>query len=134
MNKAPHASLTSAHVVADHTFQQVQRTGTETPDKFVATVFYVCNDCDLATLDVNDDAFSGVFEPRPLDKCLRSDPLSLSQGFPLEEANCPLRKEWLAELKAKHFNHTRRQIRKRFYESNLYHSLLYWPPAKIRIE
>lgn len=47
--------LTGAHVVADATFVQVQKT--TDPRKYVARVAAAAHDCDLALLSVEDDAF-----------------------------------------------------------------------------
>lgn len=47
--------LTNAHVVADHTFIEVQRDGK--PDRFEAEVLAVSHDADLALLEVKDPAF-----------------------------------------------------------------------------
>ncbi|GJP31178.1 hypothetical protein CLOM_g9838 [Closterium sp. NIES-68] len=52
--------LTSAHVVADHTFVLVRRHGS--PKKFLATVEAVAHDCDLALLSVKDPATVGKGE------------------------------------------------------------------------
>ncbi|CAI7819157.1 unnamed protein product [Closterium sp. NIES-53] len=52
--------LTSAHVVADHTFVLVRRHGS--PKKFLATVEAVAHDCDLALLSVKDPASVGSGE------------------------------------------------------------------------
>lgn len=47
--------LTNAHVVSDHTFITVKRSGQT--KKFVARVRYVAHECDLAVLEVDDRSF-----------------------------------------------------------------------------
>ena len=53
--------LTGAHVIADATFIQVQKSSD--PNKAVASVEAVCHDSDLALLRVNDETFLGDVEP-----------------------------------------------------------------------
>lgn len=73
--------LTSAHVVSDHTFIQVRRTGQAT--KYTATVETVAHDCDLAILKVEDQSFFSGTSPIELGELPKIRNKVYVCGFPV---------------------------------------------------
>ncbi len=58
--------LTNAHVVSDTRFLLVQKHGD--PKRYLAEVLFAGHDCDLAVLEVRDDAFFNGTKPLKFDK------------------------------------------------------------------
>ncbi len=74
--------LTNAHVVSDARVIEVQKAGDAR--KWAARVKYIGHDCDLAMLEVQDDAFYENTRPMSLSKNLpRLDDEVVVVGFPL---------------------------------------------------
>jgi len=72
--------LTNAHVVADQTLVEVQREGSG--NTYTASVEYVCHSCDLALLNVSDDAFFEGATPLKLDGLPELQSQVAVYGFP----------------------------------------------------
>jgi len=72
--------LTNAHVVADQTLVEVQREGSG--NTYTAAVEYVCHTCDLALLNVKDDAFFEGSTPLKLDGLPELQSRVAVYGFP----------------------------------------------------
>jgi len=72
--------LTNAHVVADQTLVEVQREGSG--NTYTASVEYVCHTCDLALLNVKDDAFFEGAQPLKLDGLPELQSHVAVYGFP----------------------------------------------------
>eukprot|EP01063_Lacrimia_lanifica_P014595 TRINITY_DN21157_c0_g1_i1.p1 TRINITY_DN21157_c0_g1~~TRINITY_DN21157_c0_g1_i1.p1 ORF type:complete len:601 (+),score=171.10 TRINITY_DN21157_c0_g1_i1:38-1840(+) len=75
--------LTAAHVVANQTFVQVQRSGVASPDKYIAQVYAVRHECDLAVLSVDDDEFWDGLSAAPIGALPAHRDVVLVAGFPV---------------------------------------------------
>lgn len=102
--------LTSAHVVADQTFLQVQRAGMETPDKYVATVEAVCNDGDLALLDVEDEDFWKGIKPAQLGRMPEMRSIVLVAGFPIGGGELSITEGVVCRTEGQTYHHSRRKL------------------------
>jgi S1-C subfamily serine protease len=72
--------LTNAHVVSDHTFITVKRSGQT--KKYVARVKYVAHDCDLAVLSVDDQKFFPSETPLEIGELPRVTDEVAVYGYP----------------------------------------------------
>jgi len=72
--------LTNAHVVADQTLVEVQREGSG--NTYTASVEYVCHTCDLALLNVKNNAFFEGSTPLKLDGLPELQSHVAVYGFP----------------------------------------------------
>jgi len=102
--------LTAAHCVADQTFIQVQRTGVESPDMFVATVHAVRHECDLALLAVDDDAFWEELEPTPMGSVPRHRSLILVAGFPVGGEELSITEGVVSRIEGQLYTHSNRRL------------------------
>jgi S1-C subfamily serine protease len=103
--------LTSAHVVQDQAFLQVTRTGMETPDKYVATVYAVCHDCDLALLNVEGgSSFWDGMEPVRVGEIPQVRSIVLVAGFPIGGGELSVTEGVVSRIEGQKYSHTRREL------------------------
>lgn len=102
--------LTAAHVVADQTFLQVQRTGVESPDKFVASVHAVRHECDLALLSVDSPEFWDGLNPARLGSVPRHRSLVLVAGFPVGGEELSITEGVVSRIEGQPYAHSRRNL------------------------
>jgi S1-C subfamily serine protease len=99
--------LTGAHVVADATFVQIQKSSD--PDRALATVEAVSHDCDLALLNVEGPALKGI-EPAPLgDLPSRRDKVSVV-GFPVGGEEISITEGVVSRVEVQRYTHSQRQM------------------------
>lgn len=100
--------LTGAHVVADATFIQVQKSSD--PNKAVARVEAVCHDSDLALLRVNDDNFLEDVEPADIGEFpdLR-DTVSVV-GYPVGGEEISITQGVVSRLEVQKYDHSQRRL------------------------
>ena len=95
-----------AHVVADATFLQVQRTAN--PEKTVARVKSICHDCDLALLEVTDPNFMDGVEIAELGELPNlQDRVSVS-GFPVGGDEVSITEGVVSRIQVQHYAHSQR--------------------------
>lgn len=109
-NGAGRQILTAAHVVAHHTFVQVQRTGVETPDKYVAQVAAVWHECDLAILEVEDSEFWKGLSPAPLGRMPEIRSIVLVAGFPIGGGELSITEGVVSRIEGQMYSHSRRRL------------------------
>jgi len=103
--------LTAAHVVADQTFVQVQRLGVEKPDKYVATVYAVSHDCDLALLSVEDTSeFWKELEPAELGRIPRRRSVVLVAGFPVGGEELSITEGVVSRIEGQRYSQSQRRL------------------------
>ena len=102
--------LTAAHVVAHQTFVQVQRIGVETPDKYVATMYAIWHDCDLAILQVEDEAFWDGLEPAVLGDLPEIRSIVLVAGFPIGGGELSVTEGVVSRIEDQQYAHTHRRL------------------------
>ena len=100
--------LTGAHVIADATFIQVQRSSD--PNKAVARVEAVCHDSDLALLRVSDPAFLEDVEPAEIGEFpdLR-DTVSVV-GYPVGGEEISITQGVVSRLEVQKYDHSQRRL------------------------
>lgn len=100
--------LTGAHVIADATFIQVQKSSD--PNKAVARVEAVCHDGDLALLRVNDPAFLEDVEPADIGEFpdLR-DTVSVV-GYPVGGEEISITQGVVSRLEVQKYDHSQRRL------------------------
>ena len=104
----PGQILTSAHVVADATFIQVQRISA--PNKVMATVVGICHDADLALLEVEDKAFMrGVKVPKLGDLPSRRDRVAVI-GFPVGGDEVSITEGVVSRIEVQRYTHSQRHL------------------------
>eukprot|EP00656_Telonema_subtile_P049483 TRINITY_DN6163_c0_g1_i2.p1 TRINITY_DN6163_c0_g1~~TRINITY_DN6163_c0_g1_i2.p1 ORF type:complete len:579 (+),score=138.73 TRINITY_DN6163_c0_g1_i2:166-1902(+) len=100
--------LTAAHVVSDQTFLQVQRPGTENPDKHVAGVYAVCHECDLALLEVQKASFWEGMDPCALARLPSHRDLVLVAGFPVGGEELSVTEGVVSRIEGQPYSHSER--------------------------
>ena len=104
----PRQILTSAHVVADATFIQVQRISA--PNKVVAKVVGICHDADLALLEVEDkDFMRGVTVPPLGNMPSRSDRVAVV-GFPVGGDEVSITEGVVSRIEVQRYTHSQRHL------------------------
>jgi len=104
----PKQILTSAHVVADATFIQVQRISA--PNKVVAKVVGICHDSDLALLEVEDASFMrGVKVPPLGDLPSRRDRVAVI-GFPVGGDEVSITEGVVSRIEVQRYTHSQRHL------------------------
>ncbi len=100
--------LTSAHVVADATFIQVQRISA--PNKVVAKVVGICHDADLALLEVDDATFMrGVTIPKLGTLPTRRDRVAVI-GFPVGGDEVSITEGVVSRIEVQRYTHSQRHL------------------------
>lgn len=99
--------LSAAHVVANQTFLQVGLVGD--PEKYVAHVHAICDDCDLALLSVDSTGFWKSVKPISLasDPPLRS--LVLVAGFPVGGNELSVTEGVVSRIETQKYSHSGRE-------------------------
>jgi S1-C subfamily serine protease len=77
---AGHRILTAAHVIANHMFIQVRKSGDT--KKYTAEVEVAAHDCDLALFRVNDDSFFCDTQPVDIGELVEPGDEVTAYGFP----------------------------------------------------
>ncbi len=99
--------LTGAHVIADATFIQVQKSSD--PNKAVARVEAVCHDSDLALLGVSDASFLGDVEPAEIgDFPDLRDTVSVV-GYPVGGEEISITQGVVSRLEVQKYDHSQRR-------------------------
>jgi S1-C subfamily serine protease len=100
--------LTGAHVIADATFIQVQKSSD--PNKAVARVEAVCHDSDLALLRVADPAFLADVEPAGIgDFPDLRDTVSVV-GYPVGGEEISITQGVVSRLEVQKYDHSQRRL------------------------
>jgi S1-C subfamily serine protease len=100
--------LTSAHVVADATFIQVQRISDT--NKVVARVIGICHDSDLALLEVEEATFMrGVKVPKLGDLPTRRDRVAVV-GFPVGGDELSITEGVVSRIEVQRYTHSQRYL------------------------
>ena len=104
--------LTAAHVVADQTFLQVQRSGNQDPNKYIASVYAICHDCDLALLKVaQDDAeFWEGLNPAPIGQIPKLRSVVLAAGFPVGGEQISITEGVVSRIEGQSYSHSYREL------------------------
>mmetsp|Transcript_30424 Transcript_30424/g.76410 ORF Transcript_30424/g.76410 Transcript_30424/m.76410 type:complete len:566 (+) Transcript_30424:135-1832(+) len=100
--------LTAAHVVADATFLQVQRT--DDPEMVVATVLAVCHECDLAVLSVSKDAFFKDIQPAELAPFPHLRDKVYVAGFPVGGEELSVTEGVVSRIEGQPYSHSQRYL------------------------
>ena len=105
---APRRILTSAHVVADATFIQVQRISDT--NKIIARVVGICHDADLALLEVDDVGFmKGIKIPKIGDLPSRRDRVVVI-GFPVGGDEVSITEGVVSRIEVQRYTHSQRYL------------------------
>ena len=96
--------LTSAHVVAEQTFLQVQRA--DLPDKYIASVAAVSHELDLAVLTVEDDSFFEGAEPLLIGTLPEVGDRVVALGFPEGGTQLAVTEGVVSRIDRKHYTHS----------------------------
>ncbi|HOC43800.1 MAG TPA: serine protease [Thermoanaerobaculales bacterium] len=96
--------LTSAHVVADQTFLQVQRA--DQADKHVASVAAVSHELDLAVLTVQDDSFFEGAMPLPIGTLPEVGDTVVALGFPEGGSQLAVTEGVVSRIERKLYTHS----------------------------
>ncbi len=105
---APGRILTSAHVVADATFIQVQRISDT--NKLIAHVVGICHDSDLALLQVDDTAFmKGITIPKIGTLPVRRDRVAVI-GFPVGGDEVSITEGVVSRIEVQRYTHSQRYL------------------------
>ncbi len=100
--------LTSAHVVADATFIQVQRISDT--NKIVARVVGICHDSDLALLEVEDSTFmKGITVPKIGNLPKRRDRVAVI-GFPVGGDEVSITEGVVSRIEVQRYSHSQRYL------------------------
>jgi S1-C subfamily serine protease len=100
--------VTGAHVVADATFVQVQKTSD--PDKAIARIVAFGHDCDLALLTVDDDAFWKDLPAARLGDLPRLQDEVSVVGFPTGGEELSITEGVVSRVEIQEYTHSRRQL------------------------
>ena len=105
---APGKILTSAHVVADATFIQVQRISDT--NKLIAHVVGICHDSDLALLQVDEPAFmKGIKIPKIGTLPVRRDRVAVI-GFPVGGDEVSITEGVVSRIEVQRYSHSQRYL------------------------
>lgn len=107
------AILTAAHVVADQTFLQVQRSGNhQDPNKYIAAVYAICHDCDLALLQVQSEHmdFWKDHEPAPIADIPSLRSVVLVAGFPVGGEQLSITEGVVSRIEGQTYSHSFREL------------------------
>lgn len=104
--------LTAAHIVADQTFLQVQRSGNEDANKYIASLYAISHDCDLALLQVADDhtEFWGNLKPAPLAEIPALRSVVLVAGFPVGGEQLSITEGVVSRIEGQRYSHSFREL------------------------
>ena len=100
------AVLTSAHVVANATFLQVQRS--ESSNKPVARVSSLCHDCDLALLEVEGPHFMDRVEPVEIGDLPNLRDRVAVMGFPVGGDEVSVTEGVVSRIEVQRYSHSQR--------------------------
>jgi S1-C subfamily serine protease len=104
----PGLLLTGAHVVANATFLQVQKSSH--PDKAIARVRAVSHDCDLALLEVADPEFLGDIDPAELGAMPKlRDEVSVV-GYPVGGEEISITEGVVSRIEVQRYSHSQRHL------------------------
>ncbi len=104
----PGEVLTGAHVVANATFVQVQKLSDA--DKAVARVKAVCHDCDLALLEVTDEAFAADLPAADVaDFADQGDEVAVV-GFPIGGEEISVTEGVVSRIEVQKYAHSQRYL------------------------
>jgi len=106
--------LTAAHVVGFSTFVQVQRGGIHDPNKYSASIYAICHDCDLALLKVASDESSGNFwkglEPVKIGQIPPLRSVVLMAGFPIGGEQISITEGVISRIEGQPYFHSYREL------------------------
>ena len=100
--------LTNAHVIADHTFIQVQRS--DQARRYKARVLDVSHDADLALLTVDDDDFFADVSPMQLGDLPAPQQEVVVYGFPFGGDSLSITKGVLSRIEHQRYTHSSRSL------------------------
>jgi len=100
--------LTGAHVVANATFLQVQRT--QDPDKVIAHVVGICHDADLALLAVDADDGLGGVEPVEIGELPELRDRVSVVGFPVGGEEVSVTEGVVSRVEVQSYTHSQRDL------------------------
>ena len=100
--------LTGAHVVANSTFIQVQKVSD--PQKPIAEVIGICHDCDLALLEVSDEAFMDGIEAAELGSLPDLRDRVAVVGFPVGGEEVSITEGVVSRLEVQRYSHSQRSL------------------------
>jgi S1-C subfamily serine protease len=100
--------VTGAHVVADATFLQVQKTSD--PNKVLARVVAMGHDCDLALLTVDDDAFWADLPAAELDDLPALREQVAVVGFPTGGEELSITEGVVSRIEVQRYSHSQRYL------------------------
>lgn len=100
--------LTAAHVIANWTFIQVQETSQ--PQKRVAQVAFVCHECDLALLEVDDASFLEGITPAQLGKLPTFRDKVSVVGFPIGGDEISITEGVVSRIEVQQYSHSQRSL------------------------
>src|SRR5690606_21232872 len=104
----PGQVLTGAHVVADATFIQVQKVSD--PNKWVARVEAINNDCDLALLVVDDKRFMRGIEAESIGNLPRLRDRVSVVGYPIGGEEISITEGVVSRIEVQRYAHSERNI------------------------
>lgn len=104
----PGRVLTGAHVVADATFLQVQKVSD--PNKWVARVEAINNDCDLALLVIDDKRFMRGVEPEKIGALPRLRDRVSVVGYPIGGEEISITEGVVSRIEVQRYAHSERNI------------------------
>jgi len=100
--------LTSAHVVTDHAFIQVQRSGD--PNKYVAKVAAVGHECDLAILTLEDPSFFNDIPPLSVGRLPKLGDKVYAYGFPIGGDKLSITEGVVSRIEMGEYFHSKRRL------------------------
>ncbi|MCA9540672.1 MAG: trypsin-like peptidase domain-containing protein [Myxococcales bacterium] len=100
--------LTGAHVIADATFVQVQKT--TSPRKFIARVIAAAHDCDLALLEVKDPAFWRDAEVATLGDLPMLRDTVVVVGFPIGGEEVSYTQGVVSRIEVQNYTHSHQRL------------------------
>jgi S1-C subfamily serine protease len=100
--------LTVAHLVADHTFCQVQRCGI--PDKQRARVISVSHECDLALIEPDDPEFTFGIQPMEIGELPDLRDKVYVCGFPIGGDEIGISEGVISRIELQEYNHSGRML------------------------
>jgi len=103
-------------VVAYQTFVQVQRSGIQDPNKYIASVDAICHDCDLALLKVPSDNGNGASDfwtgmnPAIIGRIPSIRSVVLTAGFPVGGEQISITEGVVSRIEGQTYSHSYRTL------------------------